>query len=68
MTRSEIQHPLRACASKDIRHTAMLHEILLAFSKVVFHLSGLAGPDNQFLNGMYEFSELVLARMVQRVS
>ena len=28
-----------------------------------FHLSNLAGPTSQFLNGMHEFSELVLAIM-----
>ena len=32
-------------------------------SKFAFSLTGLAGPTNQFLNGTYEFSEMVLARM-----
>ena len=27
-------------------------------------MSGLSGPTSQFLNGMHEFSELVVARMV----
>ena len=32
-------------------------------SKVAFHLPGLSGPTNQFLNGTHEFSQLVLPRM-----
>ena len=32
-------------------------------SEVTLHLSSLAGPTSQFINGKHEFSELVMARM-----
>ena len=35
-----------------------------SITKFAFHLSVLSGPTSQFLNGIYEFSELVLARML----
>ena len=45
---------------RDILHasTALIGKYI-----ITFHLTGLAGPTSQFLNGTHEFSKLVLARM-----
>ena len=43
--------------------TSFVLEIKISNSMVTSHLSGLSSPTSQFLNGMHEFSELILVRM-----
>ena len=44
------------------KHIFMIF-LRLTDTKVAFHMFGMAGPSNYFLNGTHEFSELVWVRM-----